>query len=480
MAKFSRCIEGHVYDAQEHDLCPVCGAAPGDDAGLSTQDAEPTVKTPKPQSNTKGLPTRWIAVAATLLVVGTTAIYGLRLTGDSERIAKSDQSGEAGPETPDLEESTSSPESQTQAPADESPDANESADDKRAVVDEDAQNKGTADSDVADNAEEPEPAPNEERAALRARAQKHLANKDYDSAIADFTDIIRTGEGSSIDYRLRGSAYHFKKQQEAALADYNRALEFEDHDAVAHYYRAALYRDIGDIDKAIEDLTAVIEEHGSTDPNHYGERALMFVRKSFYDRAVADYDKGIELLDKDNTVDKSTKAIARYQRGWAKVQAIHKQREFCATLVGGGDCNYPQSLNDPLEDFKRAVELKPNLAAGYVEIGMILSELGNRGEALNAYTKAIKADPAYSMAYANRCLLYNLMNEKDLALADCNDAIRHDSKNALAWAYRGATYGSKRGRKNRNLAIADFRKALQVDPNNYFARESLKKLGVKP
>jgi len=495
MAKFVRCIEGHVYDPLDHDVCPVCGAAPGDDAGSVATDESPKPDAAKGDRTTKGKtgshlgaskapPWRWLAVAGMALLVAGVAVYTLTSGDEPERVAQRQQAVEKEEAPSETEESAVSSAEEAERPSEESAtepsvDARD-GDVERAGEETDPPGEDTEDRASADESAPADEPPSDEMAKLRARAQEHLNNKDYDSAIADFTDIIRTGKGSSFDYSRRGVAYHFKKQHGPALADYNRAIEFEDHDAQSHFYRATLFRDTGDADKAIEDLTEAIEDHGFVDPYYYGERALLFMRKSFYDRAVGDYDKAIDLLDKDKTVNPGVRAIAYHQRGQAKVKSIHERREFCLTLVGGGDCNYPESLKGPLADFKETIALKPDFAPAHLEAGVIAMELEDREEALGAFTKAIKADPAYSMAYANRCLVYNLMNEKELALADCNDAIRHDSKNPMAWAYRGAVHGSKRGRKNRNLAIADFRKALEVDPNNYLARETLKNFGVKP
>ncbi|MEM8575039.1 MAG: tetratricopeptide repeat protein [Pseudomonadota bacterium] len=491
MAKLVRCIEGHVYDVDRNDVCPVCGAEPSDaassvDPDISRKSDFATLpRATQAQAGAPKVPALpWLAAAGVALLIVGAAIYGLTSGSEPKPNAQSEQAAEPEDAPSESDETTivsaGDPHEKPKNSQDGPPVGTQTEPAKRAEEQADAPPENSTDREIADTSQSLDASAGDEQAALRVRAQKHLANRDYDSAIADLTDIIRTGEGTSDDYRLRGSAYHAKRQKEPALADYNRAVEFEDHDAEAHYYRATLYRDIGDIDKAIEDLTEAIEEHGSTNARLYGERALMFERKSLFDQAVADYDTGIELLDKDPTADKNIKAVARYQRGQAKMQAIRKRRDFCSTLVGAGDCHYHESLTDPLEDFKAAVDLVPNLTAVHLEIGIILAELGKKEEALAAYTDAIRLDPSYSLAYAHRCLAYNLAGEKDLALADCNDAIRHDSNNGLAWAYRGTVYGSKRGRKNRNLAIADFRKALQVDPNNYLARESLKKLGAKP
>jgi len=60
---------------------------------------------------------------------------------------------------------------------------------------------------------------------LTARGYRYFSKKDYDKAIADFTEAIAI-EPSSVDcYFLRARAYMAKNDHEPAIADYTRILE---------------------------------------------------------------------------------------------------------------------------------------------------------------------------------------------------------------------------------------------------------------
>jgi Flp pilus assembly protein TadD len=56
-------------------------------------------------------------------------------------------------------------------------------------------------------------------------------------------------------------------------------------------------------------------------------------------------------------------------------------------------------------------------------------------------------------------------------------AVRLDPKVAQAYGNRGIAYERK---GNPDRAIADFRQALEIDPNHQSSREALKRLGAKP
>lgn len=473
MGKLIRCIEGHVYDADRHDACPKCGAVPGDDRVATENEAGSKVPGSKPRSGRQAgaaaLPLRWLAAGGAILVLTVAAAaYFWPHAEEPQPVARNEQVN--------ADSARSGMEGGKQVPAGSSADADSKGPGS------DAETSGKEAVGAATNAQDgPDTPGNDNNAALRVRAEQHLTDKDYDSAIADFTDIVRTGHGTPSDYDHRGMAHHFKKEHQAALEDYDRAIGLDDHNTQAHYHRAALYRDIGDFDKALMDLDAAIGDHGTTNPYYYVERARNHETRSHYDKAVADYTKAIDLWAKDETASKTDKAWAFYYRGVAKQRKILRDWQECDRMIGASeDCKRTDVLASPLLDFEAAAALNPDIKELYVQMGAVQLDMGKTQNAIDSYTKAIALDPAYARAYSNRCLAYTIVKMPDLALADCNAAIRLDAGNAYAWANRGVIYSSKRGRKNRNQAISDLRQALKIEPNNNFARQSLRKMGVKP
>jgi tetratricopeptide (TPR) repeat protein len=71
-----------------------------------------------------------------------------------------------------------------------------------------------------------------------------------------------------------------------------------------------------------------------------------------------------------------------------------------------------------------------------------------------------------SWAYNNRCKAHSERHETDLAVADCNEAIRLDPKYAIAYRNRGDAWSAK---GDNDRAIADYNEAIRRDPKNYEA-----------
>ena len=103
------------------------------------------------------------------------------------------------------------------------------------------------------------------------------------------------------------------------------------------------------------------------------------------------------------------------------------------------DClNRPAAALDKLQ---RAVKLKP-AAHAYSQIGMVLAKQRRLDEALTVLNKAIETDPHFGASYV----------------------------------YRGNVYvlsGNIAG------AVADYRRALEIDPNNQAARNALGKIEAR-
>ena len=76
-----------------------------------------------------------------------------------------------------------------------------------------------------------------------------------------------------------------------------------------------------------------------------------------------------------------------------------------------------------------------------------------------------------------RCLPHAMAVGSARAIADFDKAIALRSHFASAYVNRGAAYENK---GDKEPAIADFRKALEIDPSFQEAKEGLKRLGVTP
>lgn len=74
------------------------------------------------------------------------------------------------------------------------------------------------------------------------------------------------------------------------------------------------------------------------------------------------------------------------------------------------------------QDFSQCVSLCPQLAYVHYNLGAVQMELGETGQAVESYTKAIECDPHFPDAYYNRGVAYLQLGQKEKGLADLSQA----------------------------------------------------------
>lgn len=103
-------------------------------------------------------------------------------------------------------------------------------------------------------------------------------------------------------------------------------------------------------------------------------------------------------------------------------------------------------------------------AASIIKSGQDSYESGKYAEAVNAFTRALQANPSSAEAYAGRGLAKRGLNDNAGAMVDITRALELDPKNADA--YRGRSM-VKRSQNDYQGALADADRSVQFAPDNY-------------
>ena len=201
--------------------------------------------------------------------------------------------------------------------------------------------------------------------------------KDYEEAVANFTEATKKNPQSAKGYINLGNAQYNLNNYEAALTNYNQALKLNPQEVKAYISRGNAYYMLADYSsdpdkeykQAIADFNAAINID-KTDAEAYVRRGIVrfeitkYINNSFpeYQRSIADFTEAIKL--------NSAKIDAYFQRGLVRYQMAQYST------------NYATEYKQAIADFTEALKLNPRLAKGYLKRGMAYYELAQYREGI--------------------------------------------------------------------------------------------------
>lgn len=165
-----------------------------------------------------------------------------------------------------------------------------------------------------------------------------------------------------------------------------------------------------------------------------------------YEEAILDFNRVVLL----NFNSPATAAQAHYQVG----NAYLSMRKYSQALA----------------NYRRAVELSPDLAAAYNNMGEALGHLNEPQAALEAFRKAITLDPQQATAYYNMGVILDLLHRSRESQAALRRAVRLKPDYALAYDALAVALT----RANRaSEAVAYHQKAISLNPRDALFRLNL-------
>jgi tetratricopeptide (TPR) repeat protein len=129
------------------------------------------------------------------------------------------------------------------------------------------------------------------------RGDAYYFRRDYDRAIADYTEAIRIDPKNSASFNSRANAYSGKGDRDRAIADYDEAIRLNPKNADAYSNRCDEWSLKGNNDRAIADCSEAIKLAPKS-ANAYITRAIAYFDQRDSQRAIADANRAIELRPK--------------------------------------------------------------------------------------------------------------------------------------------------------------------------------------
>lgn len=153
--------------------------------------------------------------------------------------------------------------------------------------------------------------------AYASRGNVWRQKKEYDIAIADYSEAIRLNPTADWIYNNRGNCWLDKREWEKAIADFNESLRLKNdgsgETAITYNNRGLAWAKKKEYDKAIEDLSEAIRISPDYE-SPYGIRSVIYTIRGQYKEAMDDINVSIR-LDKANAATYTRRATIWRKQG---------------------------------------------------------------------------------------------------------------------------------------------------------------------
>ncbi len=234
-------------------------------------------------------------------------------------------------------------------------------------------------------------------------------------------------------YSFQGFVYGALKNQQQAIAVFERALQLDPRCAKAYKGRGWAYLSLTQYQQAKTDFDRAL----TLDPNEgaaYNGRGIIYRAFKEHHQAKADFDRLIKLHPK---------------LAWGYVQH-------------GRTCTDLKEYQEAIADFERALELDPYNTFAYRGLRQVYLEIKEHQQAASILDRLREINPESPKAYTERGWKYWDLEEYRQAIADFNHALELDPSRVLAYQGRGWAYWKL---KEYQRAITDFYRILDLNPN---------------
>lgn len=310
-------------------------------------------------------------------------------------------------------------------------------------------------------------------------------SNEFEVVAPNYEKMLDQNPQNARIYNNLGCAYIYRYGIESVLEALNKAIELDPELAEAYVNLGFVQMRDNQLENSIESFNKAI----AINPNYgraYYQRGNIHDIQGNRDGAIIDFNKAIEIDADGNWVsviasDYTRWGVDEYNQGNLSKAigffsyAIRLDPEF-------GEPYYHRSLahhdneeeEKAINDLNEYISLNENSPWVFIQAGKAHMQWGDFNGALSDFTKAIEFDPQYPMFYLDRAGLYFKPDRLEEANLDLDQFIILSDPNA-PWAYFQRAevrfeWGDIEG------AIADYEKAIELEPENpeaYFERAKL-------
>ncbi len=149
----------------------------------------------------------------------------------------------------------------------------------------------------------------------------------------------------------------------------------------------------------LDKATEILKQADEQTPEGYARLGFVLAEDNKHEEAITAYEKAVEM--------KPDYALAWNNLG----SSLHDTKQFAEAIIA----------------YYKAIEIKPDDEDAWYNLGLALHEIKQFTEAIGAFNKAIDLKPYYEQAWYTLACSYSLQDDKKSALSNLEKAIQLDS-----------------------------------------------------
>lgn len=296
--------------------------------------------------------------------------------------------------------------------------------------------------------------------ALLGRSAAHLNLGNYNAARNDLERLVELAPNERAVFYNYGILEEADGNLELALDYYERAIELDPTYAPAYYGRASVQYSNGNYVGTVASLNAALQRDFNNLPLLYNLRGRAYIELNNTQTAINDFEQAIEL--NPNFAESYLNLGDLYYDLGEQELALTNYRAY-VERVGNADQSIIDRINELEEDFApdpTPVAIDPDRAADLYSQGNEAFNERDYEKAIDLYLQAIAQDSTNPDYFNNLGNAYFATNQIDLSIEQYTRAIALDDEYVLGYGNRGNAYYET---EQYELAIADYERAIEID-----------------
>lgn len=255
-----------------------------------------------------------------------------------------------------------------------------------------------------------------------------LQNNHWKSSIALWENASAKNPGDALSWSNLGLAYDDLDEHEKSVKSYEQAIKVDPNYFDAHFNLAVSLNKLKRYDEAARLFERCMQIKPDFPDSWYG-RGQVWVSKNDYAKAIADFEKAIQMGSKEpadklqSSLGMAYAGAGQHERAIAAFdRAIQAQPDPDHHFRKGNSLASMGKMTEAIAAYDAALGIAPEYAEAVNNKGNALASMGRFAEAIAAFDRAVQLKPEAANFRFNRGMAKNSAGDKAGACADWQQA----------------------------------------------------------